>query len=128
MQILNILGSVISLMLGVLILYISYQLKKIPEAPVLPPYYEGKITKIKWTSITVQFPFENHEIEYEFPRITLPRTVSMRVGMPVKVFYSPESGQSYVYSVGKPNPSVICMIIALVLFTVAVLFFTGIEV
>ena len=95
MQILNILGSVISLMLGVLILYIS---------------------------------FENHEIEYEFPRITLPRTVSMRVGMPVKVFYLPESGQSYVYSVGKPNPSVICMIIALVLFTVAVLFFTGIEV
>ncbi|MBR1528497.1 MAG: hypothetical protein IJ642_04245 [Oscillospiraceae bacterium] len=128
MQNLNILGCVVSLLLGVLILYISQQLKKHPEAPVLPPYYEGKITKIKWTSVTVQFSFQNHEIEWEFPRVTLPSTISMRVGMPVKVFYSPESGQSYVYSVGKPNLSIICLVIALVMFTIAVLFFTAGEV
>jgi len=125
MQILNILGSIVSLMLGLLILYISHQLKKHPEAPVLPPYYKGKITEIKWTSVTVQFSFQKHEIEWDFPK---PRTIGMRVGMPVTVFYSPEARQPYVCSVGKPNLSIICLVIALVMFTIAVLFFTASEV
>ncbi|MBR1554146.1 MAG: hypothetical protein IJ644_01995 [Oscillospiraceae bacterium] len=124
----NILGGITCTALGIGMLYLTHLKNGIPEEPPEPPWYEGRIIKIKWKTVTIQYVFEGHEIEKEFQKQELPLTAqrtSMKVGMPVKIFQASDRSQPFVRSVGKGTSGRESILVSLLMFAGALVFFTG---
>ena len=124
----NILGGIAFTALGVLMLYIAPGAEEIPEESPEPPWYEGRIIKIRWKTVTIQYNFEGHEIEREFQKQELPLTAQrtgIKVGMPVKIFQASDRSQPFVRSVGKGTSRRKSILSALLMFAGALAFFTG---
>ena len=124
MQIFSIAEGILFLLFGVFEFCRAFTIEE--SLPEVPPYYEGRITKINRKSITVRYAFEYQETEHEFPKNMLPSyKFSMKPGMKVRIFQDTRFKEPLIVSIGERNLKKSSIWLGILCLFVSLLFFTG---